>query len=60
MYLPHDGRTKDFKHGISAEDIMRKHGWDVRIVPSLDIESGIKVARMNFHRFTLISHRTTD
>ena len=50
MYLPHDGRTKDFKHGISAEDIMRKHGWDVRIVPRLDVESGIKVARMNFHR----------
>ena len=50
MYLPHDGRTKDFKHGISAEEIMRKHGWDVRIVPRLDVESGIKVARMNFHR----------
>jgi phage terminase large subunit len=50
MFLPHDGRTKDFKHGISAEDIMQKHGWDVRIVPRLDVESGIKVARMNFHR----------
>ena len=50
MYLPHDGQTKDFKHGISAEDIMRKHGWDVRIVPKLDVESGIKLARMNFHR----------
>lgn len=50
MYLPHDGQTKDFKHGISAEDIMRKHGWDVRIVPKLTVESGIKLARMNFHR----------
>lgn len=50
MYLPHDGQTKDFKHGISAEDIMRKQGWDVRIVPKLDVESGIKLARMNFHR----------
>lgn len=50
MYLPHDGQTKDFKYGTSAEDIMRRHGWDVRIVPRLDIESGIKVARLNFHR----------
>ena len=50
MFLPHDGRTKDFKYGISAEDIMRKQGWDVRIVPMNDIESGIKLARMNFHR----------
>ena len=50
MYLPHDGRTKDFKHGTSAEEIMRRHGWDVRIVPRLDVESGIKIARLNFHR----------
>jgi phage terminase large subunit len=50
MYLPHDGQSKDFKHGISAEDIMRKLGWDTRIVPKQDIESGIKLARMNFHR----------
>ena len=50
MYLPHDGQTKDFKHGISAEDIMRRHGWDVRIVPRADIENGIRISRMNFHR----------
>ena len=50
MYLPHDGQSKDFKHGISAEDIMNRNGWDVRIVPKLDVESGIKVSRMNFHR----------
>jgi len=50
MFLPHDGRTKDFKYGLSAEDIMRKAGWDVRIVPIADIESGIRIARMNFHR----------
>ena len=50
MFLPHDGRTKDFKYGTSAEDIMRKQGWDVRIVPIADIESGIRTARMNFHR----------
>ena len=50
MFLPHDGQSKDFKHGISAEDIMRKLGWDTRIVSKQDIESGIKLARMNFHR----------
>ena len=50
MFLPHDGRTKDFKYGTSAEEIMRKQGWDVRIVPMADIESGIRTTRMNFHR----------
>jgi len=50
MYLPHDGQSKDFKHGISAEEIMRKQGWDVRIVPKAEIEAGIRIARMNFHR----------
>jgi phage terminase large subunit len=62
MYLPHDGQSKDFKHGISAEDIMRKFGWDVRIVPRMDIEAGIKVARMNFHRvyFDKSANRLVD
>ena len=50
LYLPHDGRTKDFKHGTSAEDIMRKLGWDVRIIPIASIEDGIRLARLNFHR----------
>ena len=62
MYLPHDGQSKDFKHGISAEDIMRKFGWDVRIVPRMDIEAGIKIARMNFHRvyFDKSANRLVD
>jgi len=62
MFLPHDGQSKDFKHGISAEDIMRKLGWDVRIVPKQDIESGIKLARMNFHRiyFDKSAHRLVE
>jgi phage terminase large subunit len=50
MFLPHDGKTKDYKYGLSAEDIMRKQGWDVRIVPIASIESGIKLARMHFHK----------
>lgn len=50
MFLPHDGQSKDFKHGISAEDMMRKANWDTRIVPKMDIEGGIKLARQNFHR----------
>lgn len=50
MFLPHDGKTKDFKYGLSAEDIMRKQGWDVRIVPIASIEGGIKIARMHFHK----------
>jgi phage terminase large subunit len=62
MYLPHDGQSKDFKHGISAEDIMKKFGWDVRIVPRMDIEAGIKIARMNFHRvyFDKSANRLVD
>jgi phage terminase large subunit len=50
MFLPHDGKSKDYKYGLSAEDIMKKQGWDVRIVPIATIESGIKLARMHFHK----------
>jgi phage terminase large subunit len=50
MFLPHDGKSKDYKSGMSAEDIMRKQGWSVRIVPVSSIEAGIKIARMHFHK----------
>jgi len=49
-WLPHDGRAKDYKSGKSAEEIMRSLGRDPRIVENLDIESGIKAARMMFPR----------
>ena len=50
MFLPHDGKSRDYKSGLSAEDIMRKQGWSVRIVPVSSIEAGIKIARMHFHK----------
>ena len=50
-WLPHDGRAKDFKSGKSAEEMLRAMGRDPRIVENLDIESGIKAARMVFPRW---------
>lgn len=47
-WLPHDGRTKDFKTGKSAEEILSAFGRDVKIVPGLSVEDGIKAARMTF------------
>jgi len=50
VWLPHDGVAKDYKSGKSAQEIMLALGWDVRIVPKMDVESGIKLARMTFPR----------
>lgn len=50
VWLPHDGRAKDFKSGRSAEEIMLALGWEVQIVPDVGIEQGIKVARMTLPR----------
>jgi phage terminase large subunit len=49
-WLPHDGRAKDYKSGKSAEEMMKALGRDPRIVENLDVESGIKAARMMFPR----------
>lgn len=49
-WLPHDGRAKDYKSGKSAEEILRAMQRDPRIVENLDIESGIKAARLVFPR----------
>lgn len=50
MYLPHDGRTRDFKTGKSAEEIMQSFGWDVAITPNMGVEDGIRLTRMTFNR----------
>jgi len=47
-FLPHDGRTKDFKTGKSAEEILKAFGRKVKITPNIPVESGIKAARMTF------------
>jgi phage terminase large subunit len=48
LFLPHDGRNKDFKTGKSAEEIMQALGWDVAITPNMPIEHGIRMVRMAF------------
>ena len=50
VWLPHDGFSKDYKTGKSAEEIMRSLGWTVRATPNTDIESGIRAAREVFER----------
>jgi phage terminase large subunit len=50
LFLPHDGRHKDFKTGKSAEEIMQALGWTVAITPNMSIEDGIRLTRMAFPR----------
>lgn len=50
LYLPHDGRHKDYKTGKSAEEIMKALGWTVAITPNMSIEDGLRMTRMTFGR----------
>jgi phage terminase large subunit len=45
VWLPHDGFSKDYKTGKSAEEMMKAMGWKVSRTPNMDIEGGIKAAR---------------
>ncbi len=49
-YLPHDGFSKDFKTGKSAQEIMEALGCAVEQTPNMAIEEGIRAARMTFSR----------
>jgi phage terminase large subunit len=53
LWLPHDGRHKDYKTGKSAEQIMQALGWEVAITPNMSIEDGIRLTRMTFNRLYL-------
>ena len=64
-YLPHDGFTKDFKTGKSAQEILQAMGRSVPGdsrnpgIPRYDIESGIKAAREVFSRIYFDETKTT-
>jgi len=49
LYLPHDGKNKTII-GPSAERQFKDLGWNVEIVPNLDVEQGIRKAREIFPR----------
>ena len=49
-YLPHDGFSKDFKTGKSAQEILEALGRTVEQTPNMPIEEGIRAARMVFSR----------
>jgi phage terminase large subunit len=45
VWLPHDGRARSLHTGMSSEALMRTYGWQVQIVPSLPVETGIQQSR---------------
>ncbi len=49
-YLPHDGFAKDYKTGKTAKEILEAMGLLVEQTPNMDVEGGIKAARMSFSR----------
>jgi phage terminase large subunit len=57
-YLPHDGFSRDFKTGKSAEEIVKALGLTVERIPMMDIEGGIKAARMTFNRMYFDKNKT--
>lgn len=58
-WLPHDGFSKDFKTGKSAEEILRTLGRSVQQTPKMDIEGGIKAARSIFSRVYMDKDKTS-
>jgi len=49
-FIPHDGRSKDFKSGKSTEEIMQALGRTVQVLGRDNVEEGIRAARMLFPR----------
>ena len=58
VWLPHDGFSKDYKTGKSAEEMMKALGWNVKRIPNMDIEGGIKAAREVFERIWFDKDKT--
>lgn len=49
-FIPHDGRARNTQTGKSTEEALQAMGRNVKVLPQLDVEEGIKAARMMFPR----------
>lgn len=50
-FLPHDGKTKNFQTGKSTQQQLQSMGRrDVQVLSAMNVEEGIKLARMLFPR----------
>ena len=49
-FIPHDGRARNIQTGKSTEEALKAMGRNVVVLPQLDIEEGVKAARMMFPR----------
>jgi phage terminase large subunit len=57
-WLPHDGFSRDYKTGKSADEMLRAMGRKVSRTPNMDIEGGIKAAREVFDRIWFDKEKT--
>lgn len=58
-FIPHDGRARNTQTGKSTEEALKAMGRNVEVLPALDIEEGIKAARMMFPRLYMDKDKTT-
>ena len=58
-WLPHDGFSKDYKTGKTAEEMLKAMGRSVARTSNMDIEGGIKAAREVFERIWFDKDKTT-
>jgi phage terminase large subunit len=49
-FIPHDGKTKDFKTGKSTEQLLKGMGRNVEVLAAMSVEEGIRAARTLFPR----------
>lgn len=59
-FLPHDGGSRDFKTGKSTQELLINMGRTVQLIPRLEIEHGIRAARMLFPRVYFDKEKTAD
>lgn len=50
LWLPHDGRSANLQTGKSPQEVLMALGFDVQIVPNMEVEQGIHAARLLFPR----------
>ena len=59
-FIPHDGRARNTQTGKSTEEALQAMQRRVEVLPQLDVEEGIKAARLMFPRTYFDTEKTPE
>ena len=60
IFLPHDGRQREWQTGKTRQEMMAKYGYQVEVIPASSVIEGINTAKESFKNIFFDKNKCED